>query len=115
MAKVKTNKERLNQLFDMDPRNDSAIADSLDVSKQTISAWRNGTRSPKGTMLEEIALKYGTSVSWLMGWDLPDPDINTAPILLKEDEKEVLISYRHATDSIREAVRKLLDVNIEEE
>ena len=110
MAKVKTNKERLNQLFDMDPRNDSAIADSLDVSKQTISAWRNGTRSPKGSMLEEIALKYGTSVSWLMGWDLPDPDIDTAPILLKEDEKAVLLAYRSAENGIKMAVRKLLDI-----
>lgn len=113
MAKVKTNTERLNQLFDMDPRNDTAIADSLGVSKQTISAWRNGTRSPKESMIEEIATSYGTSISWLMGWDLPDPDISTAPILLKEDEKAVLLAYRSADDCIKSAVRKLLDINKE--
>ena len=45
--KVTTNQERLNELFDNDPRNDTAIADALGVSKQTVSMWRHGTRSPK--------------------------------------------------------------------
>lgn len=110
MAKIKTNQERLNELFDMDPRNDTAIADSLGVSKQTISAWRNGTRSPKQSMLEIIAAKYGTSISWLMGWDLPGPDIEVAPIIMKEDEKELLRAFRLADEGTQAAVRKLLDL-----
>lgn len=74
MAKIATNQERLNELFNADPRSDAAIADSLGVSKQTISAWRNGTRSPKRTMVNVIAQKYGVSEEWLYGWDLPTPD-----------------------------------------
>ena len=75
MAKVATNKERLNQLFDADPRNDTEIGKALGVSKQSISAWRSGERSPKLSMVEKIAAYYGTSVEWLLGWDLPAPSI----------------------------------------
>lgn len=73
MAKVASNQERLNELFDADPRNDVAIAHSLGVSKQTISAWRNGSRSPKRSMIEKIAAFYNCSVEWLFGWDMPAP------------------------------------------
>ena len=44
--KTATSTERLNELFDRDSRNDSAIADALGVSKQAICLWRNGQRSP---------------------------------------------------------------------
>ena len=74
MAKIATNQERLNELFNADPRSDSAIADNHGVSKQTISAWRNGSRSPKKTMVKVIAEKYNVSEEWLYGWDLPAPD-----------------------------------------
>ena len=75
MAKEATNQERLNELFDVDPRSDNAIAHSLGVSKQTISAWRNGTRSPKRSMVEKIAEYYNCSIEWLYGWDMPAPAI----------------------------------------
>ena len=73
--KIVTNQERLNELFDSDPRNDSAIAASLNVSKQTISAWRKGIRSPKKPMLIQIAEAYNVSIEWLMGFDV-DKDKN---------------------------------------
>lgn len=68
--KVATNQERLIELFDVDPRNDTAIAHALGVSKQTISAWRNGTRSPKKPMLLEICKQFNVSIEWLMGFDV---------------------------------------------
>lgn len=73
MAKVATNRERLNELFDADPRNDVAIAHSLGVSKQTISAWKNGTRSPKASTITKIARYYDCTEEWLYGWDMPAP------------------------------------------
>ncbi len=69
--KIATNKERLIELFDADPRNDTAIAEQFGVSKQAVSAWRNGTRSPKKTVLIEIANYYKVSIEWLMGFDVP--------------------------------------------
>lgn len=67
--KVANNQDRLNELFDSDSRNDSSIAAELGVSKQTISAWRNGSRSPKKSMLIKISEMYNVSIEWLMGFD----------------------------------------------
>jgi transcriptional regulator with XRE-family HTH domain len=61
--------ERLNALFDADPRNDSGIADALGVSKQTISYWRKGERSPKKSVITRIADAFNVSPAWLLGWD----------------------------------------------
>ena len=69
--KIASNKDRLIELFDADPRNDTAIAEQFGVSKQAVSAWRNGTRSPKKTVLIEIANYYKVSIEWLMGFDVP--------------------------------------------
>ena len=68
--KVATSQERLNELFDSDPRNDTAIADALGVSKQTISMWRHGTRSPKKSVLIDISKQFNVSIEWLMGFDV---------------------------------------------
>ena len=68
--KVTTSTERLNELFDADPRNDTEIAEKLNVSKQTVCSWRNGRRSPKKSVLIQIAELYGVSIEWLMGFDV---------------------------------------------
>lgn len=69
--KIASSEERLNELFSADPRSDSAIAAELDVSKQALSAWRKGIRSPKKTVLLKIAQIYNVSIDWLMGFDVP--------------------------------------------
>ena len=109
MAKVTSNQERLNQLFDADPRTDSAIGAALDVSKQTISAWRKGIRSPKRSMLVKIAAYYNVSIEWLLGWDLPAPDLSLSSAMLSDDEQTLVAAYRAADDRAREdAMRTLL-------
>lgn len=90
--KIATNQERLNQLFDSDSRNDTAIADALGVSKQTVSMWRHGTRSPKKSMLIQIAKLYNVSIEWLMGFDV-ERNANTVAIVIPDSElfKKVLL------------------------
>lgn len=73
--KIATSQDRLNELFDSDSRSDTAIASELGISKQTVSAWRNGTRSPKKQMIIKIAEIYHVSIEWLMGFDVDKPDI----------------------------------------
>lgn len=68
--KVATSIERLNDLFDSDPRSDTAIANDLHVSKQTLSAWRKGRRSPKKSVLIKISELYNVSIEWLLGFDV---------------------------------------------
>ena len=74
--KIASSEERLNELFSADPRSDSAIATELDVSKQALSAWRKGIRSPKKTVLLKIAQIYNVSIDWLMGFDVPKIEEN---------------------------------------
>ena len=83
--KTATNQERLNELFDADSRNDSSIAAALGVSKQTISAWRSGFRSPKKPMLIKIAELYHVSIEWLMGFDV-DRSSSGASIVIPDTE-----------------------------
>lgn len=90
--KITTNQNRLCELFDADPRNDTAIAAELNVSKQALSAWRNGSRSPKKSVLVDIAKMYNVSLEWLMGFDVPK---NNEPI----DASPV--SFSIATDEAR--------------
>lgn len=70
-TKVATSQERLNELFDADPRSDTAIAESLGISKQALSAWRNGTRSPGKNVLIKISETFDVSLEWLMGYNYP--------------------------------------------
>ena len=79
--KIATCQERLNELFDSDPRNDSAIAAALGVAKQTLSAWRNGSRSPKKTMLIKITEQFHVSIEWLMGYDVDQSSAGAAVVI----------------------------------
>ena len=82
--KVATNQERLIELFDTDSKNDTGIANALGVSKKTVSAWRNGTRSPKKHMLLKICEMYNVSIGWLMGFD-ENPTDRRAIIIVDSD------------------------------
>ena len=62
--------ERFNALCDKSRRNDTELAKELHVSKQTLSAWRNGVRSPKQPTIIMIAQYFNVSVEWLMGFDV---------------------------------------------
>ena len=96
--KTATNQERLNELFDADSRNDSSIAAALGVSKQTISAWRSGFRSPKKPMLIKIAELYHVSIEWLMGFDV-DKTGSGSPIVIPDtDMFKKIMEYMSAAD-----------------
>lgn len=95
--KTATNQERLNELFDADSRNDSSIASALGVSKQTISAWRSGFRSPKKPMLIKIAELYHVSIEWLMGFDIEKVS-SSVPIVVPNSQEFVKITRAMSPD-----------------
>ena len=114
--KIATNQERLIELFNADPRNDTAIASELNVSKQALSAWRKGTRSPKKTVRVEIAKMYNVSLEWLMGFDVPkispvavetipesDPEISIVSGMMESMSKE---QKQQVIDLIKILVKK---------
>lgn len=69
--KVATFEERIRALLGSLEDSDSEIGRKLGVSRQTVSAWKTGVRSPRGPMIEHIASVMKVSVKWLMGFDVP--------------------------------------------
>ena len=61
---------RFGKLVDEYRGNANDIAKNLQVSKQTISAWRSGVRSPKKPTVEAIARFFDVNIEWLMGLDV---------------------------------------------
>lgn len=59
---------RFNEISSRHPGNDTSLGAALGVSKQTISAWRTGTRSPKKPHIVAIADYFNVSIPYLMGW-----------------------------------------------
>lgn len=123
MVQIVIVKERLQEVFDTDPRNDTEIAQFFGVSKQTISAWKNGSRSPKKSKLEEIAKYYRKNVAWFFDMEetknsfplqefVPE---ESQPFDLSSDEQTLVTLYRGADDRAREdAVRTLRDHQVAE-
>jgi len=68
--KVMTFRERFSELCESEPQNASAIAEALHVSRQTVSAWKSGFRSPKEPTVIAIAKHFHVTVPWLMGFDV---------------------------------------------
>lgn len=113
--KIATSYERINELLDSDPRSLTAIADDLGVSKQAVSAWKTGVRSPKKSVLIKIAETYHVSVEWLMGFDVerngeehplfvPDAEIFRKIILSlsPEDYRTVMQIFEKAEQRLRQ-------------
>ena len=101
---VTTFKERFNDLCEKTPHNDSEIARELHVSKQTLSAWKCGTRSPKGPTIETIARYFGVAVDWLLGFDVPEH--NEKPTAKGELAEEVVNLFADLTP---EEIRRVAD------
>lgn len=68
--KVTTFQNRFASLFDESEKTTVDLAKELHVSNQTISAWKNGTRSPKEPTIIAIANHFGVTVQWLMGFNV---------------------------------------------
>ena len=58
---------RFNELLNRYSGSDSELAEVFGVSKQAISAWKNGVRSPKRPTIRIIADFFGVGVPWLNG------------------------------------------------
>ncbi len=60
--------ERFNELID--GKSYTQVGAEIGVSKQTVSAYINGSRSPKRPTVVAIASQYGVNPLWLMGYDV---------------------------------------------
>ena len=100
---------RLNELLSHYDGSDSDLAIALGVSKQTISAWKNGTRFPKKPTLRTIADYFCVDVPWLIGVSdvssaSPSPDPTETELLtiyrdLNPNGQKSLLKYAHYLDT----------------
>lgn len=110
--KVSTFKERFAELVSESNKTITELSKDLNVSNQTISAWRLGTRSPKDISIPAIANHFGVSIKWLMGFDVekyvnrtpPDAGIYTKLILgmSPEDYYTVMKIFEKTEIAMRE-------------
>lgn len=117
--KVASFRERLTELVESSEKSKTDIADDLGIAKQTLSAWITGQNSPRRPMTLVIASYFGVTIPWLNGYDVTKYDDN--PAVLKEaalpesefnaEERQLISAWRSADESIKSAVRKLLDIS----
>lgn len=103
---VTTFKERLSELCFASGQTDSDLAKDLGISKQTLSAWKCGTRSPKGPTIETIARYFGVPVDWLLGFDVPKNE--------ETYEKEKPIPEDELDEEIVNLLQELADLTPDE-
>ena len=83
------------------------LADDLNVAQNTISNWENGTREPNSDMLKKLALYFGVSIDFLVGYKAQDGkdyqsfnEIEEAHIV-KEEQPD----YKTEIDELIETLR----------
>ena len=104
--KVSTFRERFSELCDSNPMNDTAIADALHVSRQTVCSWKAGTRSPKAPTVLSIANYFAVDVGWLMGFDVEK--YNAQAVLEKAfRDQGYIVEEQPKNNDIRLLVRDL--------
>ena len=123
-VKVTTFKNRFASLVDESEKTTIDLAKELHVSNQTISAWKNGTRSPKEPTIIAIADHFGVTVEWLMGFNVEKYAPSSGqehfiPIFGTDNEKFVMLmkampfeDYKTFIDILRRAEQKLRDQGV---
>ena len=110
--------ERFNTLLGNYHGSQNDLAQALNVSKQTISAWSNGNRSPKRPVIEAIARYFNVCIPWLMGLDVPlEPfaqpmlvafDGLPARDTITDEERLLIQAYRDALPEYQAVVMDIL-------
>lgn len=110
-----TFQERFSELMSRYDGSDTAFADMLGVSKQAISAWKTGARSPKKPTIRAIADYFGVGIPWLMGiTDDPTPPETHAAPELSPDELHLLELYRALSPAGQRIVIRQCESMVEE-
>ena len=88
------------------------LAEIIGMSKQTISAYTTGARSPKRPAINAMADALGVNPLWLMGYDVPKFPSSTSKCVALEltaEETDLIHKYRALDDRGRSNVRAVLD------
>ena len=109
--KISNSNERIRYLMDYFGLNQTEFSLKANIQKSTLSNYLTGCRIPRQDQIDAISNAFNVNPSWLMGYDVPM--FNEIQKQDYSDEEIMVIeAYREADYSIKEAVRKLLDVSL---
>ncbi len=79
------------------------LAAELDISKQSVSAYINGTRKPKRLTISAMAQILSVNPAWLMGYDVEkyiadSENDTTTGLALTDSEQYLLDGFRKLTE-----------------
>lgn len=104
MKAVSNFPERLREALDGMPQNE--LAEKLGLSKQTVSAYLTGRRSPKKITAKVLADALNVDVAWLMGFDVPKYPLKNAFLYSGAPAAPILGSVRAGNGGL--AVQEVL-------
>ena len=94
------------------------FADLLGISKQSISAYINGTRTPKRLTISAMAQILSVNPAWLMGYNV-DKYINNEkkPSIyndeeLSNDERYIISKYRDMNNKGKEYILQTIEMAV---
>jgi len=96
-VKVSTFQQRITELLDESIQPAADLAKALHVSRQTLSAWKTGVRSPKEPTILSIADYFCVDELWLMGFNVPKYKrkrmyVNdSAPDAVRQDDNDIRV------------------------
>lgn len=85
------------------------LAGILDTSKQVISRYETGQRSPKINTASEYAIKLNVALTELTGYEEKPATSEGDGLILTDDELEHLRLYRSATPELQAAALAMLE------
>lgn len=103
IIKKETFPQRLSDLMSEFGETTYSVARKLGMSAATISRYMNGHMLPKLTTVYYLADIFYVNPVWLMGYDVPQSEIDTANSLT-EQEKALLAFYRTASEEGKQEI-----------
>ena len=89
------------------------VGNEIGLSKQTVSAYIKGERSPKKPTIQAISTHYGVNPLWLLGYDQPKY-IEKKPTTVADDglsdiKRSVIEQIKLMDDDTVEALSRIAD------
>lgn len=100
--------ERFQELLKEKNISQKDIAILCNLTTGAVSLWKKGITPQKKT-LKILTNYFNVSADYLLGYT--DIKLTNEQKEITENEKQIILKYNNATESIKTAVNKLLDVN----
>lgn len=91
------------------------LAAELDISKQSVSAYINGTRKPKRLTISAMAQILSVNPAWLMGYDVEKYIVDSenaamTNLTLTDAEQYLLNGFRELTEKGQDYMLQTLQI-----